>query len=469
MIREGSCRAFYAPAQHLRHKSLSEEEMKRIISGNGTSTENVALARRSQELDGGDSCPPQESLSSNTTQTSQTVKPSPWHFNTSPSHTSKLSVNTANVESLRDHTGKPVIKARSIDELRSGGRCHSTLNITRMRDSSSNEELDGRSSGSIQLNSRLRSSSFDLRMPPKDIEKQGSLDIARNSRISKDHGDRRRSWALENFRPSLKRGETVDAAIVLDVPPELPPKTKPKRVPPNKVDSPGHLEEPIDLKVEQVRKAKTGQSSLGNEQPAGAKGERKHSRHSSDPLLLVEEKTSCNLYQENQNGKDPPVALPRKLLPPQPAPEAPLLLTDYNHRDANGNKVKKSSSQSNLVPIPSPASGGSGKGRELSLGSFRQKNKTSEPFQGKTSNTSEAITKNDNTLALPQKSRPESPKTHTVKSIFGSFRKNSRKEAKKDEKEKEPPPRETHTPDSLRGGKIMQVGLFLFLLFFFLH
>lgn len=450
--------------------------MKRIISCHNTSTENVALARRSQELDGGGSCPPQELPSSNITQTSQTVRYYPGHLKTSHSHTSKLSVDESSAESLRHHPGKPVIKARSIDELRSGGRSHSTLNITRMREASS-EELDRRSSGSIQLSPRLRSSSFDLRMPPKDIEmKQGSLDKARNSRISKDQGDRRRSWALENFRPSLKRGETVDAAIVLDVPPELPPKTKPKRGLNTFNSNPeniGHLEGPIDLKVEQARMTKSGQPYLGNEQHAGMEAERKHSRHSSDPLLLLEEKTSCSLYQEAQNGKDPPVALPRKLLPPQTAflegrPEVPLVPSDHTHRDANGNKVTKSSSQSSLAHMPSTTNEGSGKGREP-LGSFRQKSKARDPPLGNPSSTPELMSKNDNTSAPSQKCRPDSPKTHTVKSkfthSFGSFRKN-KKETKKEEREKELPSRETLTPDSSRGGKIMQVGWFLSFFFY---
>ena len=471
MIREGSTRAFYAPAQHLRHKSLSEEEMKRIISGCNSSTENVALARRSQELDGGWSCPSQELPSSNSTQTNQALRCYPGYLKTTPSHTSKSSVNEGSAESLMYHPGKPVIKSRSIDELRSGGRSHSTLDITRMREASS-EGLDRHSSGSMQLSPRLRSSSFDLRMPPNHTEmKQGSLDKARNSRISKDPGDRRRSWALENLRPSLKRGETVDAAIVLDVPPELPPKTKPKFGLHTFNSNPeiiGHLEGPIDLKVEQARMAKGGQSSLGKEQLAGMEAERRHSRHSSDPLLLLEEKKSSFYYQESQNGKDPPVALPRKLLPPQTVlledrAEVPLFMADNTHRDANGNKVEKSSSQTSLANVPSTTNEGSGMAWEP-LRSFRQRRKTFKPLE-KPSTTSEVIT-----LTPPQKCRPESPKTHNVKNKlsqgFGSFRKNNKRETKKEEREKEPSPRETPTPDSLRGGKMIQVSLYFFFMFF---
>ncbi|MPC10106.1 Rho GTPase-activating protein 12 [Portunus trituberculatus] len=466
VIRAGSKRAFYAPAQHLQRKSLSEEEMKRIISGHNSSSENVSFQRRSQEFDGGGPCLAQELSPNSTHATSQGLRSYPGHFQTSPLHISKSSLNEGSAESLRHQPIKPFIKSRSIDELRSGGRSHSTLDITKMREASS-EELDRRASGGIQLSPRLRSSSFDLRMPPKDTEmKQGSLDKPRNSRISKDQGDRRRSWALENFRPSLKRGETVDAAIVLDVPPELPPKTRPKRGLSTFSSNPenvGHLEGPIDLKVEQARMAKSGQLSLGKEQHAGREAERRHSRHSSDPLLLLEENTSYPLYQESQNGKGPPIALPRKLLPPQTSlmesrPEVQPHIGDYSHRDANGNKVKEISSQSSIASISYATHEGSVKTREF-LGSFRQKSKASEPPLGKSSGTPEMIIKNDTNLAPPQKCRPESPKTQTVKSKFsqgfGSFRNKSKRETKKEERE-EPPTRETPTPDSSRGGKIVQ-------------
>ncbi|XP_063868938.1 rho GTPase-activating protein 12-like isoform X5 [Scylla paramamosain] len=464
VIRAGSKRAFYAPAQHLQHKSLSEEEMKKIISGHNSSSENVTFQRRSHELDGGGACSSQELSPNSTHAASQALRSYPGHLKTSPLHISKSSLNEGSAESFRHQPIKPFIKSRSIDELRSGGRSHSTLDITKIRETSS-EELDRRSSGSIQLSPRLRSSSFDLRMPPKDTEmKQGSLDKPRNSRISKDQGDRRRSWALENFRPSLKRGETVDAAIVLDVPPELPPKTRPKRGLSTFSSNPenvGHLEGPIDIKVEQARMAKAGQSSLGKEQHAGMEIERRHSRHSSDPLLLLEEKTS---YQESQNGKGPPIALPRKLLPPQTSfmesrPEVQPYVGDYTHRDANGNKVKETSSQSSIASMSYTTHEGSGKTREF-LGSFRQKSKAGEPPQGKSSGTPEMIIKNDTNPAPPQKCRPESPKTLTVKSKFspgfGSFRNKSKRETKKEEKEKEPLTRETPTPDSSRGGKIVQ-------------
>ncbi|XP_045123637.1 rho GTPase-activating protein 12-like isoform X2 [Portunus trituberculatus] len=466
VIRAGSKRAFYAPAQHLQRKSLSEEEMKRIISGHNSSSENVSFQRRSQEFDGGGPCLAQELSPNSTHATSQGLRSYPGHFQTSPLHISKSSLNEGSAESLRHQPIKPFIKSRSIDELRSGGRSHSTLDITKMREASS-EELDRRASGGIQLSPRLRSSSFDLRMPPKDTEmKQGSLDKPRNSRISKDQGDRRRSWALENFRPSLKRGETVDAAIVLDVPPELPPKTRPKRGLSTFSSNPenvGHLEGPIDLKVEQARMAKSGQLSLGKEQHAGREAERRHSRHSSDPLLLLEENTSYPLYQESQNGKGPPIALPRKLLPPQTSlmesrPEVQPHIGDYSHRDANGNKVKEISSQSSIASISYATHEGSVKTREF-LGSFRQKSKASEPPLGKSSGTPEMIIKNDTNLAPPQKCRPESPKTQTVKNKFsqgfGSFRNKSKRETKKEERE-EPPTRETPTPDSSRGGKIVQ-------------
>ncbi|KAG0722309.1 Rho GTPase-activating protein 12 [Chionoecetes opilio] len=464
VIREGSYRAFYAPAQHLQHKDLSEKEMKRIISGHSTSNENVALARRSQELDGRGAFPPQGFPPSDNTQPIQAFRPYPGHLNILPSHISQLCVNEVRAESQRRLAGKPVIKSKSIDELRSGERYHSTLDVTKMREASS-EELDRRSSAGMQLSPRLRSSSFDLRMPPKDTEmKVWSLDKPRHSGISKDQGDRRRSWALENLRPSLKRGETVDAAIVLDVPPELPPKTKPKRGLTTFHSNPenvGHLEGPIDLKVEQARMTKSGLPSSGNEQH-GVEGEMRHSRHSSDPLLLLEEKTSFPLYHGTLNGKDPPVALPRTLLPQQTAPledrlEVLSLVGDNIHRDANGNKVKKSSSQNSLANMPFGTNEGSSKAQET-LGSFRYRSRTYES-SFKPSSTPEAITKSNSSSLPSQKCRSESPKV-TVKSkisqSFGSFRKNSKKEAKKEEREKDPPPRETLTPDSLRRGKIMQ-------------
>lgn len=461
-------RAFFAPASHLRPRSLSEDEKQDILlSGHSSSKDKTAGSGKSHDIVIGSS-PSEEHLPSSPTRASQAPKLyQGTHHESLSSHTSKSSLNEGSVESL-EYSGKPSIKTGSVDELRPKGRTTQTLDVSKKR-ASSNEELDGHSIRSSDLSLRHRSSSFDLRMTPQELStteiKQSSSEKTHKVRLSKDLCDRRRSWALENLRPSLKRGETVDAAIVLDVPPELPPKTKPK----NRLstfssnsETISRLEGPIDLKVEQVRMTKSTQPTVEIQLCGEIETEKKHSRHSSDPLVLCEEKTRSLPHQETHNGKDPPVALPRKLLPPQAVSlegrsEGFMLLGDHSLRDANGNKVKKSSSHSSLS---TPIMEGSGKGREL-LGSFRQRDKGCEPYHEKSSNNLE-VTKNDNTTP-PQKSKPESPKTRTVKSRFtgslGSFRKHSKKETKeKEEKEKDLPTRETPTPDSSRGGKVMQVS-----------
>lgn len=473
VIRLGERRAFYAPKSHLRPRSLSRDEKLDILSGQSTSMEKTVAAGKLHEIIRGGSFPPEEHLPSSPIKASQSSKPyqGPRHESLS-SHTSKSSLNESSAESL-EYSGKPGIKTGSVDELRSKGRTTQTLDVCKKR-ASSNEELDGRSIGSSDLSLRHRASSVDLRMTPQELSrteiKQSSTDKTHKVRLSKDLCDRRRSWALDNRpwalespRHSLKRGETVDAAIVLDVPPELPPKTKPKHRLSTFNSNPetiSRLEGPIDLKVEQVRMAKSSQPPVEIELCGETETEKKHSRHSSDPLVLRDEKARSFSNQETHNGKDPPIALPRKLLPPQ-APslegraEGSMLLSDYTLRDANGNKVKKSSSHSSLS---TPIIEGSGKGRELQ-GSFRQRDKACEPHHEKPSNNLE-VTKDDNTTP-PHKGKAESPKTRTVRSRFtgslGSFRKNTKKETKeKEEREKELPARETPTPDSSRGGKLMQ-------------
>lgn len=483
MIRQGEMRAFFAPADRLRPRSLSEDEKLVILQGHNTSNETTAIAARSHETDRGGTSPSEEHLPFSTKRTSQALKSYQGHHHDSlSSHTSRSSVNEGSAESLED-SGKPGNKAGSVDELRPKGHTSQILDANKKR-ASSNEELDGRIRGNSDLSPRHRSSSVDLRLTPRELSqtevKQIFPDKIHKFRVSKEQWNRRRSWALENRswalenrswalenpRSSLKRGETVDAAIVLDVPPELPPKTKPKHrlsTFSSNTDTISCLVEPVDLKVEQIKMATSAQPPVENELCGETGTERKHSRHSSDPLVLHDEKTSSLPSQETHNGKDPPVALPRKLLPPQATSlesraEGPMLPSDHTHRDANGNKVKKSPSHSSLS---TSVTEGSWMGRELQ-GSFRQRDKTSEPHHGKHSNNLEAVIKNDITTPS-HKSRPESPKTRPTKSRFhtglGSFRKNTKKETKeKEDREKGFPVRETPTPDSSRGGKVTQVG-----------
>lgn len=273
----------------------------------------------------------------------------------SSSHTSKSSLNDSSRcsdDSLSRHRNSQqgtrnsrhpesqVVKSASHDELLSGGGIsRSSLDISQPKAASS-EELDGRYSiyggrdihfRSNQLSYRHRSSSVNLEYFQKEFAsaesmKQGSLDKMRRTRLSKDPSNRRRSWAVEEVRvpdtyrrTSLIRGETQDAAIILDVPPKLPPKQKRGR--PDMFGSSSdvsRLEGPIDIKLQEISKTTT---SRGNVKRMSRDFETGHVRNLSDPLILFEEdeKRESLSRQSAIDISIPPIALPRKLLPPKEA------------------------------------------------------------------------------------------------------------------------------------------------------
>ncbi|XP_042218528.1 uncharacterized protein LOC121863788 isoform X2 [Homarus americanus] len=429
----------------------------------------------------------------------------------SSSHTSKSSLNDGSLESLKYlHSRKQVMKAASHDELTCGERSHSTLDISQPRAASS-EELDGHYSGrdylfkSNQLSHRHRSNSVDFRIFQKELSfsemKQGSLDKVRKPRLSKDPGNRRRSWAVEelrasdNLRPSLKRGETVDAAIVLDVPPKLPPKQRKHRLDNFTASSEnlGKLEGPIDIKLQEVKLRKSMASSATPGNSLSKNSEKGHSRHASDPLILSENEKSSLGRQDAQDLKDPPVALPRKILPPPVTPienkqednegtsgnkvgmstSASTGISDSLPRDANGNQVQKSSSHSSLNNSSVIKDGGILKrGGSLSQGSHGQKFCVSPESVHKVPGTPDSLRKAGGTPTSTRKDygTPESlrkahgssGKVSGLRETWRSFKQKGEKRESKKEEEKvneeggRMSARETPTPDSSRSGKIIQ-------------
>nr|XP_027234899.1 rho GTPase-activating protein 12-like [Penaeus vannamei] len=207
----------------------------------------------------------------------------------SSSHTSRSSLNDSSrcsMESLTQlHARKQAIKAASHDELMSGERSRSVLDVSQPKAASS-EELDGRYCGrdfffkSNQLSYRHRSNSVDFRLFQKDLAfsemKQGSLDKSRKPRISKDPGTGGGHGLSENL---------------------------------------GKLEGPIDIKLQEVKKAKpalplTGPNvkRLGQDYDRSLKG--------PDTSTLSENQRKASLRrQDGMDAKDPPVALPRKFIP----------------------------------------------------------------------------------------------------------------------------------------------------------
>ncbi|KAK4320023.1 hypothetical protein Pmani_009092 [Petrolisthes manimaculis] len=441
----------------------------------------------------------------------------------SSSHTSKSSLNDGSAESLKHfHFRKQVMKASSHDELTKGERSQSSLDVSQPKAASS-EELDARYATrdflfkSNQLSHRHRSNSVDFRLFHKELSftemKQGSLDKGRKPRISKDPGNRRRSWAVEeirgceNFRPSLRRGEAVDAAIVLDVPPKLPPKQKKHRMDAFKSSSENlsKLEGPIDLKLQEVKMYKNMQPQATSSLPLTKDVERGHSRHASDPLMLAQDdkKTIGRDWNNQGNSRDHPIALPRKMLPPQVSPldvrkaakdtQAGVRIDSLTFgevsKDANGNQVKKSSSHSSLnTGIATSIEGGFlRRGGSMSQSSYKHKpypevldkSTGTHDIIKKPESNSDILRKPDGTpdsqrkatsTTLPSQSIPEPNKkgqSSTSKSSggfkekFSSFKqKGGRKDTERKDEEKENdickiPPRETPTPDSSRGGKLM--------------
>lgn len=420
----------------------------------------------------------------------------------SSSHTSKSSLNDSSrcsMESLTQlHARKQAMKAASHDELMSGERSRSVLDVSQPKAASS-EELDGRYSGrdyyfrSNQLSYRHRSNSVDLKFFHKDLSftemKQGSLDKSRKPRISKDPGNRRRSWAVEerlpeHFRP-FKKAETQDTAIILDVPPKLPPKQRKHKHDPfgSSSENLGKLEGPIDIKLQEVKKAKPALPLTGpNVKRLGQDYDR--SSKSSDTAALFENQRKASLRrQDGMDAKEPPVALPRKLIPPQ------VLSTDSKTeehgnrqglkavmpsvsespaKDSISNKVKsdfndlilnrEQSAQEvrSQAVYPSDLREGS---------SFRPESAQRPGRVDSFRKAREAPRSPNKATGTPEMSRKVLPSgtPDSVRKSYSLERGSPKPDfGKEDEKENEAmriPPRELHTPDSARGIKTaMQVS-----------
>ncbi|XP_071548060.1 uncharacterized protein [Panulirus ornatus] len=423
----------------------------------------------------------------------------------SSSHTSRSSLNDGSLESLKYiQSRKQVIKAASHDELTSGDRSQSTLDVSQPRAASS-EELDGHYGGrdylfkSNQLSQRHRSNSVDLRIFQRELcfseMKQGSLDKSRKPRLSKDPGNRRRSWAIEelraseNLRPSLRRGETLDAAIVLDVPPKLPPKQRKHRldVLNSSSENIGRLEGPIDIKLQEVIQSKSMLPSDTNENDSSKDSEKGHYQQSSDPMTLSEsEKKSSLGHLDAKDLKDPPVALPRKILPPQVflgetkhedkddkmkmkvGVSSSLSLSSSLPRDAASSQIKKSSSHSNLDnTFASKDEGILKRGGSLSQGNHKSCNPDNVH---RIPGTPESLRKVGGSLTSTKKScsTPESPrkvhgssgKMSGIRETLQSFKqKSERKDSGKEEEKTDGgkmPPREMSLSESPHCGKITQ-------------
>ncbi|XP_042862274.1 uncharacterized protein LOC122247246 isoform X5 [Penaeus japonicus] len=414
----------------------------------------------------------------------------------SSSHTSKSSLNDSSrcsMESLTQlHARKQAMKAASHDELMSGERSRSVLDVSQPKAASS-EELDGRYSGrdyyfrSNQLSYRHRSNSVDLKFFHKDLSftemKQGSLDKSRKPRISKDPGNRRRSWAVEerlpeHFRP-FKKAETQDTAIILDVPPKLPPKQRKHKHDPfgSSSENLGKLEGPIDIKLQEVKKAKPALPLTGpNVKRLGQDYDR--SSKSSDTAALFENQRKASLRrQDGMDAKEPPVALPRKLIPPQvlstdskteehgnrqglkavmpSVSESPAkdsisnkVKSDYN--DLILNREQSAQEVRSQAVYPSDLREGS---------SFRPESAQRPGRVDSFRKAREAPRSPNKATGTPEMSRKVLPSgtPDSVRKSYSLERGSPKPDfGKEDEKENEAmriPPRELHTPDSARGIK----------------
>ena len=404
----------------------------------------------------------------------------------SSSHTSKSSLNEGSrcsTESLsQSHVKKhQVVKAASHDELSSGDRCRSSLDISQPRAASS-EGLDGNFYSrdymlSNQLSYRHRSNSVDFRIFQKELSfseiKHSSLDKSRKPRISKN---RRRSWAVEerqiqeNHRSAYyKKGDTLDSSIILDVPPKLPPKQRKNR--PTDIfcsssENVGKLEGPIDVKIQEVKCSKPPPPSsapnvkcLNQDYDGG--GLR------PDPNRTDFSDQRRRGIVDSQDAKDFPVALPRKNLPPQ--------LSSFDIGGQSGGNVVLSQSASEMVSkdnngnqLKREDNVGISNNNAIDYGSFtrkiyddsdeRRKIKKSDSF-GRVPKTPDMLRKLEKssepykrTFVCHESSRDGGYSDASVQLILKGCDETSREEEK--ENEDRYPPRETPTPDSSRAGKL---------------
>ncbi|XP_066943333.1 uncharacterized protein [Macrobrachium rosenbergii] len=412
----------------------------------------------------------------------------------SSSHTSKSSLNDGSrcsMESLTlSHIRKQFMKAASHDEL-SSDHCRSSLDISQPR-AASNEELDSRNSGrdylfrSNQLSYRHRSNSVDFRIFQKDLSfselKQGSLDKSRKPRLSKDPGNRRRSWAVEelvaeNSRSAFKKGDTKDVSIVLDVPPKLPPKLR-KHKPTDKVslssESIGKLEGPVDVKLQEVK--------CGKPPPPLTAPNVKRLSHEYDKGGTLQDSDSSDISGKQHRGllgrpdgqdlKEVPVALPRKNLPPQLSSfegkfdvqrsqsggnilmSQSFSLGEVITRDSNGNQVKGERREGNFEHNSSEY--GSLREKGFSDSDEKRKVKKSDSF-GRVPGTPDLLRKMDRTPDSMRKVYVSKETYMGCSNSDPSFKISSKaSEDRGEEKENEDifPSRETPTPDSSRAGKL---------------
>ncbi|XP_068231658.1 uncharacterized protein [Palaemon carinicauda] len=417
----------------------------------------------------------------------------------SSSHTSKSSLNDGSRCSTESLTHslikKQFMKAASHDELSSGDHCRSSLDISQPR-AASNEELDSRNSGrdylfrSNQLSYRHRSNSVDFRIFQKDLSfselKQGSLDKSRKQRLSKDPGNRRRSWAVEellpeNSRSAFKKGDTKDVSIVLDVPPKLPPKLR-KHKPTDKVsvssENIGKFEGPVDIKLQEVKAGKPPPPlTAPNVKRLSHEYDKGGSQQNLDSFDVSGKQRRALLGRpDGQESKEIPVALPRKNFPPQLSQfegkfdiqrsqsggnifmSQSMSISEVITKDNNGNQVKRDGREGNVELITSEF--GSFRKKTFGESDDKRKVKKSDSFgkvPGKVPGTPDFLRKMDRTPDSLRKVYMSHDTYRGCSNSDPSFNVSSKaSEDRGEEKENEDifPSRETPTPDSCRAGKL---------------
>ena len=228
---------------------------------------------------------------------------------------SQCSSDSLPSQSLRQHRG--CRKSASYDGLISEERCRSSLEI-RATKAASSEELDsrkGKDNYAFQMNKlshRSRSNSVDFKIFHKEFTDYKSISIDRGIKLdqSKDIQSRRRSWVVDEARvldgsKSFRKSDDLDAAIILDVPPKLPPKQRKTKLGAfsSSTDDLTRLEGPIDLKLQMGKMTKS--SSV-----IQVSNVKRLSRGYESAI------TRQYLQREGSEDKlDHPVALPRKTLP----------------------------------------------------------------------------------------------------------------------------------------------------------
>ncbi|XP_076036723.1 uncharacterized protein LOC143022420 isoform X2 [Oratosquilla oratoria] len=270
----------------------------------------------------------------------------PYVHSTQPfqitSNPSKSSLESLSVQ----RSQHKFIKAASHDELVSCERSESMFDVSQPKAASS-EELDHKRGckdagfQSNRLSYHHRSNSVDFRLLHKDLSlseiKQSSLEKYRRQRLSKDPFNRRKSWAVEEVKVpenvKLTHGEAVDAAIVLDVPPKLPPKQRKNRSDPSgtNLESLRKLEGPVDLCIQGTNKSITATIQERSKYTLESLDREFVPRHE-----LVGQSASLPRIPSKET-KDPPVALPRKHLPPTKSASLDSQNNNNNNNKNNNN------------------------------------------------------------------------------------------------------------------------------------